>query len=154
MSLFNVTGIKTEENKEIFAFAEKVLNLDKRISVHVEGRYITGTFRGKRNNEYEYCFSSKAFVLESSAEEVESIFDEVEQLTKKVEVKTVKIIVTNQVRKFIENNKIAADENPLHFKLSVVQKVIEKFDLPLLEAANNVNKVLGKIVRSNPNFKS
>ena len=154
MSLFKVTGIQTVENKEVFAFAEKVLNTDKRISVHVDGSYISGTFRGKSNNEYEYCFTSKAFASESSAEEVECIFDEVEQLTRKVEIETVEIVVTDEVRTFIENNKIEKGENPLHFKLFVVQKVIEKFNLPLIEAANNVNKVLGKIVRSNPNFKS
>ena len=77
MSLFKVTGIQTVENKEVFAFAEKVLNTDKRISLHIEGAYISGTFRGKSNNEYEYCYASKSFVLESDAYEVEDAFTKV-----------------------------------------------------------------------------
>ena len=91
MGLFNVTGIKTEENKEIFAFAEKVLNLDKRISVHVSGGYILGTFRGKRDNEYEYCYASKSFELNSDAYEVEDAFTQAEQ-DEKVEVETIEPI--------------------------------------------------------------
>jgi hypothetical protein len=94
MSLFKVTGIQTVENKEVFAFAEKVLNADKRISLHIEGAYISGTFRGKSNNEYEYCYTSKSFDVESDAYEVEDAFNKIA-----LEMETVEEVVeeTNSI---------------------------------------------------------
>ena len=104
MSLFKVTGIQTVENKEVFAFAEKVLNENKGISVHVDGSYISGTFRGKSNNEYEYCYASKSFYEESDAYQVEDAFNKVEQM------ETVEEVVEETIEEVVEktNSFLAA----------------------------------------------
>ena len=76
MALFSVKGEKTEANKVVFDFAERVLQINKAISLYVNGAYITGTFRGKKENEYKYCYTTKSFIYEGASYQVAEAFEQ------------------------------------------------------------------------------
>lgn len=57
-----ISGIETTANKMVFEFAKKVREKDPRISCHVEGMIITGSFRGKSSETYEYNYAKSKFI--------------------------------------------------------------------------------------------
>lgn len=79
MDLFKIEGSRTEQNEDVFLFATKVQQLDMRISLCVEGRKITGTFRGKACNEYSFDFDAKSFDFEGDSYDVKNAFEKVLQ---------------------------------------------------------------------------
>lgn len=62
MGWFDVKGTETEANKAVFVFAKKIIAADKGVNCNVEGSYITGYYRGKGENSYKYCYTSKEFI--------------------------------------------------------------------------------------------
>ncbi len=46
----------------VIDLANRINQIDPRISAYVDGGTIKGTFRGKRNEDYCYMVSSKSFI--------------------------------------------------------------------------------------------
>lgn len=68
-----ITGDKT--NQEIVDFAQAVRSIERGISIHITGAYLEGTYRGKRENAFRYCYTSKSFDYKGEAYQVEEAFN-------------------------------------------------------------------------------
>jgi len=56
--------------------AERVHQIDGRVSCYVEGGTLNGTFRGKQNEDYKYMVTSRTFIFNNEGPNVRKAIEQ------------------------------------------------------------------------------